>query len=64
MSKEEKQRLIDNIAASLSKVSREDIIQRSVGHFRRADPEFGDRLADTIAKAGRRAEKSLGNSIQ
>jgi catalase len=50
MSKEEKQRLIDNIAASLSKVSREDIIQRSVGHFRRADPEFGDRLTDTIAK--------------
>jgi catalase len=50
MKEAEKQRLIGNIAASLSQVSREDIIDRSVGHFRKADPEFGDRLADAVAK--------------
>src|SRR6202040_4373479 len=49
MSEAEKQRLIANISASLSRVSREDIIERSVGHFRRADPEFGDRLAKALA---------------
>jgi catalase len=40
MSEAEKQRLIGNIARSLSQVSREDIIERSVAHFRRADPEL------------------------
>ena len=50
MSEGEKQRLIGNIAASLSQVSREDIIERSVAHFRRADPEFGDQVAGAVAK--------------
>jgi catalase len=49
MSEEEKQRLIGNIATSLSQVSREDIIERSVGHFRKADPQYGDRLAEAVA---------------
>jgi len=53
MSEEEKQRLIGNIAASLSQVSREDIIERSVGHFRSADPQFGDRLAEALAQRRR-----------
>jgi catalase len=42
--------LIGNIAASLSQVSREDIIERSVGHFRKADHEFGDRVAEAVAQ--------------
>jgi catalase len=53
MSEEEKQRLIGNIAASLSQVSREDIIGRSAGHFRSADPKFGDRLAQALAQRRR-----------
>lgn len=50
MSDEKKQRLIANIAASLSKVSREDIIERSVGYFRKADPEYGNQVARAVAK--------------
>jgi len=50
MSGVEKQRLIANIAASLSQVSRQDIIERSVAHFRKADPEFGDRVAGPVTK--------------
>jgi len=57
MSEGEKQRLIGNLSASLSRVSREDIIERSVAHFRRADPEFGDRLAKALANAGCYAEQ-------
>jgi len=50
MSEEEKQRLIANIAASLSQVSREDIIERSVAHFRKADPQYGEQVARAVAK--------------
>jgi catalase len=50
MSEAEKERLIANIAGSLSKVSRENIIERSIGHFRNADPAFGDRLEEQVTK--------------
>ena len=50
MTDAEKQRLIANIAASLSRVSREDIIERSVANFRRADAQYGDRLAAALTK--------------
>ncbi len=50
MNAEEKQRLIANIAASLGQVSRQDIIERSIGHFRKADSEYGDEVAKAIAK--------------
>ncbi len=53
MSESEKQRLVGNIAASLSRVTREDIIARSIENFRRADPEFGDRLVQTLGKRKR-----------
>ena len=43
------QRLVDNIAGSLAQVSRDDIIERSIGHFRRADETFGQRIADGVA---------------
>jgi catalase len=29
---------------------REDIIERSVGHFRKADLEYGDQVARAVAK--------------
>jgi catalase len=44
------QRLVDNIAGSLAQVSREDIIARSVEQFRKADAQFGARVAEGIAK--------------
>jgi catalase len=53
MSEAEQQRLVGNIAASLSKVSRANIIERSIAHFRSADSAFGDRLAEEVAKRRR-----------
>jgi len=52
MSQAEKQRLIGNIARSLSQVSREDIIERSVAHFRRADPELAVHSWRQLQNAG------------
>ena len=57
MKEDARQRLIDNIAGSLSQVSREDIIERALGHFRAADPEYGARLAQAVA-ARRKAARS------
>ena len=59
MTEEEKQRLIENIGASLSRVTREDIVERSVAHFRTADRELGDRLARAIAKLRNVTRRSL-----
>ncbi len=44
------QRLVDNIVASLAQVSRQDIIDRSVSHFAKADEEFGKRVGEGVAK--------------
>jgi catalase len=63
MSEPEKQRLIANIAASLAQVSREDIIERSVAHFRTADPEFGVRLTEALAKRRISREVSGNQSV-
>ena len=48
MSEDEKERLVANIAAGLSAVSRPDIIERSIAHFRNADPDYGDRIARAV----------------
>jgi catalase len=48
MSEEEKQRLVANIAGGLSKVSREDVIARSISHFRNADPDYGTRVEAAV----------------
>jgi catalase len=50
MREEERKRLVDNIAGSLSQVSRADVIERSIAHFRKADPEYGKRVADAVAR--------------
>lgn len=44
MTSEEQERLIQNLAGGLAQVSRDDIIQCSIEHFRGADPEYGARL--------------------
>jgi catalase len=49
MPKDAQQRLVDNIAGSLAQVSREDIVARSVEHFRKADAELGRRILEGIA---------------
>jgi catalase len=43
-----KQRLVDNIAGGLAQVNRREIVDRSVSHFRNADPEYGDRIERAI----------------
>ena len=48
MKEDEKKRLVDNIAGSLSRVSRDDIIERSISHFRSADAEYGERIARAV----------------
>jgi catalase len=50
MREAERKRLVDNIAGSLSQVSRADVIERSIAHFRKADPEYGKRVADAVAR--------------
>ena len=42
-------RLIANIAGSLSQVSKDEIVERSVAHFRAADAEYGERIATAVA---------------
>jgi catalase len=44
-----RERLVANIAGSLSQVSRDDVIARSVEHFTKADPEYGERVAAVVA---------------
>jgi catalase len=48
-------RLVENVAGSLAQVRRDDVIARSIGHFRKADPEYGARVAEAVAakRAGR-----------
>ena len=45
----ERTRLIETIDGSLGQVTRPDVIDRSIEHFRRADREYGDRLAAAVA---------------
>jgi catalase len=49
MSEDAKARLIANIAGSLSQVSREDVIERAIGHFEKADADYGARLREAVA---------------
>lgn len=60
MSEEEKVRLVENIAGSLSAVTRDDIIARSIGYFRSADPGYGARLA---AAVGALRAENVGDDI-
>jgi catalase len=48
MSADEQQRLVENLSGNLAQVSRNDIIARSIAHFRAADPSFGDRVEAAV----------------
>lgn len=50
MTEPEKKRLVDNIATGLSAVSKNDIVERSIEHFRKADPDYGARLAARVTE--------------
>ena len=63
MSEDEKKRLIENIAGGLSAVTRDDIIERSIGHFEKADAEYGKRLAERV-KQLRKAKKGDEVTVQ
>jgi catalase len=63
MSEDEKKRLIENIATGLAAVSRDDIIERSVCNFARADADYGKRLESRI-KELRAAKKGDPDSIK
>ncbi|MCZ7527789.1 MAG: catalase [Acidimicrobiia bacterium] len=43
-----KVRLVDNIAGGLAQVSRDGIVERSIAHFRRADPDYGARIEQGV----------------
>jgi catalase len=48
MPNDARERLVQNIAGSLSRVSRDDIVTRSIGHFRNADAEYGARVEQAV----------------
>ena len=48
MKPDERARLVANIAGSLGQVRHAEIVARSVEHFRRADPEYGERVAVAV----------------
>ncbi len=48
MSADEQERLIANLAGFISQVSREDIAERAIENFRRADDDYGKRLQAAV----------------
>ena len=54
MPEDAKARLVENLAGSLAAVSREDVIARSIGHFRAADPHYGARVEAAVKERSSR----------
>lgn len=48
MSEDERGRLIENLAGFIAKVSRDEIAERAIDNFRRADGDFGKRLEAAV----------------
>ncbi|MFI7097968.1 catalase [Streptomyces sp. NPDC050161] len=48
MPEDAKERLINNLAGTISEVSREDIRQRAIENFRKADADYGKRLEAAV----------------
>jgi catalase len=57
MDEAEKARLVSNIAASLSRVRKDEIIARSVENFRRANADYGARVARAVRDAATAAKE-------
>ncbi|MNC49650.1 Vegetative catalase [compost metagenome] len=45
LSEEERARLVRNIVGAMTPVEKDEIKLRQIGHFYKADPEFGQRVA-------------------
>ncbi|MHC8658754.1 catalase KatA [Bacillus amyloliquefaciens] len=48
MSEEERARLVANIVSAMEPVEKEEIKLRQIGHFYKADPEYGRRVAEGL----------------
>ncbi|WP_345243817.1 catalase [Pontibacillus salipaludis] len=48
MSEDEKQRLVSNIVGSMKEVRKEEIQLRQIEHFYKADPDYGERVAQAL----------------
>ena len=48
LSAEEKTRLVDTIVGAMKPVELEEIKLRQIGHFYKADPEYGTRIAEGL----------------
>ena len=48
MNEEERERLVANIVAAMKPVEHDDIKLRQIGHFYKADPEYGTRIAQGL----------------
>jgi catalase len=48
MTEEERARLVANIVGAMKPVERDDIKLRQIGHFYKADPEYGTRIAQEL----------------
>jgi catalase len=51
MKPDERERLVRNIATGLARVRNEGIVERSISHFRNADPAYGARVAAAVKEA-------------
>ena len=60
MSEEEKQRLVANIAGGISAVTRDDVIERAIGHFRNADADYGQCIRKAVDAL---REKNRGEEV-
>ncbi|MDX3767234.1 MULTISPECIES: catalase [unclassified Streptomyces] len=48
MSEDERSRLVANIAGGLSRVTRDDVIEKNLAHFHAADTEYGERVEEAV----------------
>jgi catalase len=48
MSRDEKSRLVANIAGGLAQVTREDVIEKNLAHFHAADPHYGEHVEEAV----------------
>ena len=50
MTEPEKERLVANLAGSISQVSRDEIAERAIANFAKADDDLGKRLSAAVAE--------------
>jgi catalase len=62
MTDADRERLVANIADHLSRVRKDDIIERSISHFRNADRNYGDRVLKAVLE--RRQLQSPGPAVR